>query len=180
MDYAISDLHFNHSNIINFERKQFSTIEEHDDFIMSMIESYHLTENDTLYNLGDFGNPTDEIKARWKALKCKKILIQGNHDKSLTKISDLFDEISTVPIFYNRRVVMSHYPIPVTNGTLNLHGHLHNANLSLNNYLNLSIHQFGYKLFTMKHVNEYVTKLPKDNVKFMKEWFSDYYEFTNK
>lgn len=179
MDYALSDTHFNHKKIIEFERVRFSSIEEHDDFIMSMIESYDLQKDDVLYHLGDVGNPTNEIRERWKKLKCKKILIRGNHDKSISKIEDMFDEISSVPKFYNQRVVLSHYPIPVTPGTLNIHGHLHNSVMSLSNYINLSIHQYDYRLFNLKHVGEYLSMIPKDNLKFMKEWFAPYYKFTD-
>lgn len=179
MEVACSDTHFNHHRIIELERTQFSTIEEHDDFIMTTIESQSLSPDDVLYHLGDVGNPTPEIRDRWKRLKCKKILIQGNHDKSISKISDMFDEISTVPIFYNRRVALSHYPIPVTDGTLNVHGHLHNANMSLPNYLNLSMHQFGYRLFNLRDTNEILTTIPKDNLKFTHEWFYPYYQFTD-
>ena len=34
MLFITSDTHFNHKNIINFERTQFKTIEDHDNFLI--------------------------------------------------------------------------------------------------------------------------------------------------
>lgn len=39
MRYFISDLHMGHENVINFERHQFKTIEEHDNYIAIVIKN---------------------------------------------------------------------------------------------------------------------------------------------
>lgn len=176
MDYFISDTHFGHKNILTFERTQFKTIQEHDDFIWKKLGK--LTVNDTLYHLGDFGVLDETTTARWKALPCKTILIRGNHDGSIGQLKAIFDEVHNEPVFYKKRILLSHEPLPVTDGTLNVHGHLHSARLNKPNYLNISMHMVDYKLITEKDLVKYLTILPKDNFKFMFEWYAEDYEFT--
>ena len=45
-------------------------------------------------------------------------------NKNYYKLSNV---VSDVPIFYNKRILLSHEPLPVTNETINVHGHLHGA-----------------------------------------------------
>lgn len=33
-EYVISDLHFNHKNILDYERNEFNDINEHDEYIV--------------------------------------------------------------------------------------------------------------------------------------------------
>lgn len=51
--YFCSDFHFGHKVIIDIERTDCRTIEEHDDKILGILKT--LTANDELYFLGDFG-----------------------------------------------------------------------------------------------------------------------------
>lgn len=175
MDYFISDTHIGHSNIIKFERTRFKTIEGHDDFIWAILNK--LTAKDKLYHLGDVGVLDDETIAKWKSLKCKTILIRGNHDTQANKLKKAFDEVHNEPMFYKKRILLSHEPLPVTDGTLNVHGHLHGSKLNKENYLNISFAVGGYKLFTEKDLTIYLTILPKDNFKFLYEWYAQDYEF---
>lgn len=176
MDYFISDTHFGHANIMKFERNQFNNIKEHDNFIFELIEN-KVKLNDTLYHLGDFGSLDDDILNRWNNLPCKTVLIRGNHDKSIGKLKNVFDEVHNEPIFYNKRILLCHEPLPVTEGTLCVHGHLHNANLDLPNYLNISIHMINYKIVNAKFLENKKSKLRKDNFKFKHEWFASHYKF---
>lgn len=174
MDYFISDTHMGHTNILTFERIRFKTIEEHDNFIWDMLKK--LTDKDRLFHLGDVGILDENTISKWKSLKCKTILIRGNHDTQANKLREAFDEVHNEPIFYHKRILLSHEPLPVTNGTLNVHGHLHGSKLNKSNYLNISFAVGGYKLFTEKELRIYLTILPKDNFKFLHEWYAkDYY-----
>ena len=77
--WVFSDPHFYDYSILEYERKQFSTIEEHNNFIVDSINKC-VTEKDTVICLGDLGfnwyNYIDEIHA------AKKILVLGNHDRN--------------------------------------------------------------------------------------------------
>lgn len=179
MDKFTSDPHLSHKNIINFERTQFKTIEEHDAFIKHLIQS-NVKPNDTLYVLGDVGEMSDENIKFWKSLPCKTILIRGNHDTQKGKLLRAFEVVSDVPIFYKKRILLSHEPLPVTNETLNVHGHLHDSHLSMNNYINLSIHVANYKIWTEKDLEKRLAIQPKISQRFMFEWYAKNYEFHNK
>lgn len=179
MDKFTSDPHLSHKNIISFERKQFKTIDEHDTFIKYIIQS-NVKPNDTLYLLGDVGEMSDKNIEFWKSLPCKTILIRGNHDTQKGKLLKAFDVVSDVPIFYKKRILLSHEPLPVTNETINVHGHLHGSRLNMNNYINLSIHVADYKIWTEKDLEKRLTIQPKISQHFMFEWYAKNYEFHNK
>lgn len=174
MKYFIGDLHLGHKNIIKFERSEFSTIEEHDNHILNIL-SNKLTKNDTLYVLGDFCfYLSDEIKEKWKNLPCQKIFVYGNHDKQSEEFyKSLFHIVYKNPVFLNKRVLLSHYPMPVTDGTLNLHGHIHNGIISKKNYLNMNAYNLSYIPFTEKQVLSYLEKLERDSWKYQQEWYKD-------
>lgn len=176
MDWLISDTHFNHINILEFERTEFSSIKEHDEFIMNQIERV-VKKDDTLYHLGDVGSPTQEIIERFSKLKCKKILIRGNHDNSVSKIKNMFDEIHNEPIFYRKRILLSHEPLPVTDETINVHGHLHGSIINKENYMNISFNVIGNRLVSIQEVFNKLSKLKKISQKFMFEWYANDYKF---
>lgn len=174
MDYFISDLHLGHKRIIEFERFEFNTIEEHDRFVIDSIKS-RVKEKDTLYLAGDVGSldMLDEIK-------CRKIFIAGNHDKySKAKYLEKFDEVYMFPIYYNRRVLVSHYPHPVEDHILNIHGHLHGATLNKPNHINVSAAMINYKPISSKEILGMIARLPNAKQKFLEEWYADLYVFDN-
>lgn len=169
VEYFIADLHFGHRQIIEFERHQFSDIHEHDLYFLQMLKK-EVQKDDTLYVLGDFAMTiTDDVGQLFKELPFKKILIKGNHDaRNNEYYLNYFDEVYKFPIYLSNRIVLSHYPIPVTNGTLNLHGHIHNGYLESKNHVNVNM-----KLMSRKEVDKLVKGLPKDNYKFLHEWYID-------
>lgn len=177
MDYFISDTHLGHSNIINFERTEFKTIEEHDEFAKNTITS-KVFADDVLYVLGDVGELNEANINFWRNLPCKTILIRGNHDTQKAKLLQAFDEVSDVPIFYRKRILLSHEPLPVTSETINVHGHLHGAKLKSANHWNISFREVGYRLVTEKEVLSFMAALPKISQDFMFEWYAGLYEFT--
>lgn len=177
MDKFISDPHLGHERILDYERTQFASIREHDEFIKNMIRK-NVSRDDTLYVLGDVGHLTQENMDFWLNLPCQTILIRGNHDKQKEKLLKTFDVVSDVPIFYHKRVLLSHEPLPVTGDTINIHGHLHGSDLKMPNYINISMHVFGYKMLTSDDIHRMVAATPKESQKFMYEWYAEYYRFT--
>lgn len=76
--FFTADLHFNHTNIINFCKRPFKSVENMNDALIRNWNS-RVSEDDTVYHVGDFcfkGN------ALWweKHLNGKVIHIKGNHD----------------------------------------------------------------------------------------------------
>ena len=179
MIYFISDTHFGHSNILSFERTNFKTIEEHDEYILSLLKK--LTAEDVLYHLGDFAfYLSEEVKKKWLALPCKKILILGNHDL-YSFCRNYFDEVYRQPVFLTKQILLSHEPEKCSSYVLNIHGHLHGSYLDSKNYINANIHMLDYKLYSMKQAEKYIVKnLPPRRFIFGQEWYYDMQVFTNK
>lgn len=174
MDYFISDTHFGHKSIISYDRTNFNTVEEHDRAIIKKIESLHLTDEDRLFHLGDFGGMSTEIEFIWEGLKGEKILILGNHDVSKNYYLPYFDKVYETPMYYKNRVILSHIPVMTSRGVINIHGHLHGGILSLPNYYNVNIYD-NKKILTSKGLLKILNKVPRDNSQFMREWYAQYY-----
>lgn len=175
MKKFISDTHLGHKRIIEFERTRFKTIEEHDEFIKRLIIE-NVRKDDELYILGDVGLLDENNISFWNSLKCKTICIRGNHDNQKGKLLRAFNVVSDVPLFLSNRILLSHKPFPVTEETLNVHGHLHNYKMSKRNYMNINIHQIGYRLVTEKELYREIMNIPKISHKFKEEWYKDLYE----
>lgn len=171
--YFMSDPHFSDKGIIKHERTLFENIDEHDQFIIDSINKTVKT-TDELWILGDIGNVklVSHINGR-------KYLMMGNHDKRPKKeYLGYFAEVYNYPLYISNRVVLSHYPIPVTEGTLNVHGHLHGSTLDSNNHFNVSLHMVNYRPVRIDIVNNMAGKLNRDNTRFLEEWYADQYLFT--
>lgn len=140
MVYYISDTHFGHKGVINFDQRPFSNIEEMEAILIANWNN-KVTNQDIVYILGDF---CFEKESEWlrllNQLKGKKVLIKGNHDlKNMSsslknKFQDIKDykEIDDRLDNENVKVILSHYPIPFykkdySNKVYHLYGHLHNT-----------------------------------------------------
>lgn len=133
----IADLHLGHKNVLSFDNRKFTSIEEHDETIIKNWNN-KVDSGDDIYILGDISwhKPSKTIEIL-KSLKGNKHLIIGNHDKKLIKNKEFrekFVEITDYKelILPNKKgIVLSHYPIPCFNkhyyGWYHLYGHVHNS-----------------------------------------------------
>lgn len=178
MIYFTSDFHFGHEIIIELERISFPNINTHDNAIMDILEQ--LSSSDVLYFLGDLGWPDEEITKRLKSLACKKYMIIGNHDKYKVESyeTNYGFKVYKYPIWISKRVVLSHYPIPVEEGVVNIHGHLHNSILDMENYVNANIHMQQYKLVNEKQIDILLSRLKKPSKKFLEEWYAGHQKYS--
>ena len=186
MRYFISDLHFGHEGngrgIINFERTQFKTIDEHDAYLMSMICTLRrkLKPGDEVWNLGDFGAIETKYleTVDWiKETGAKAYFVYGNHDKQsdLSYFERHFDQVFLYPVFLSQKLVVSHFPVAVWPDSVNVHGHLHSARLQDINHVCASIHVANYHPITDRNLDSVFAKLPKFNRHFLYEpWANDY------
>lgn len=173
MTFFISDLHFGDKGIIKFERYEFETIKEHDDFIIKSVNRT-VKNTDTLYILGDIGDPS---KIRF--LNGHKILLKGNHDKRGDKeYLGFFAEVLQNPMYLSKRLMISHYPHPVEDHIVNVHGHLHGSFVDKKNYLNVSAKMVNYTPVSEKDIQKIIEKTDKEERKFLCEWYADLYRFT--
>ena len=88
-NYFTSDWHFGHESIINWERTQFNSIQEHDQAIIDTIYKWaiKMKKGDTFYFLGDFGDISFLPSATFPLIAsgAKLIFIAGNHDNLADK-----------------------------------------------------------------------------------------------
>lgn len=127
--FVTSDLHLGHKNIITYCRKQFETLEEHNETIIDNWNNM-VGPKDTVLVLGDvvFGQHNDFYMER---LKGYKRLIGGNHDQGILKRhAKYFDTIHGV--YERSRCVLTHIPVHPSQFyryRANIHGHLHDKQI---------------------------------------------------
>ena len=177
--WIISDTHFGDLGILKFERTQFTSINDHDEYIIKMINRTVQT-GDTLVFLGDMGHHWEEPLKKLKN-GLYKVLVMGNHDNlNKLKYTVAFNEVYNGPLFVNKFVILSHEPIPVSEHFINVHGHLHNSFLDDNHHINVNVHMCEYIPVALDKVYEETMSYPRIKAKFLKEWYADKYVFTNK
>lgn len=150
MDYFISDMHFDDKNILTYEHRPFSSIEEMNTTIINNINDTLKSPNDILNIAGDIGN--FELL---RHLNCNIRIVTGNHDDYnalKTAYPNIF--ISPYPIFIDGCWI-SHEPItfmPPECPYLNIHGHLHHLIYGTDDrtweggcrYFNVSVERINY------------------------------------
>lgn len=135
--YLVSDTHFK-----DLDRKIMGYhISDEDQFYL-LNDTCH--RFDTLVHLGDVGD-LEYIKR----LRCHKVLIMGNHDQSIEKMKEVFDEVYSGPLWISQKLVLSHEPVylqtydTVQTIAFNIHGHDHGGQRR-NFHLNICQNIFGY------------------------------------
>ncbi|MBO4847096.1 MAG: metallophosphoesterase [Lachnospiraceae bacterium] len=137
-NYYIADLHFAHANIIRHCNRPFPDVETMD---QTLINNWNevVTDNDTVYILGDFCF-TRKVPPNiyLNQLKGKKILIAGNHDQAILErgtypgFDQIHDYLMIQDVIRNTRyrVALFHYPMVEWDGyfknSIHLYGHIHN------------------------------------------------------
>lgn len=139
--YVVSDMHFNHSNVVLYEpcrteiiASETNLIEEevleilrskskeeikklmkiHDEFLIKKWNKM-IRNNDVVFFLGDFTlGDREYTKELIGKLKGRKRMIMGNHDRFQTKfyLDAGFEEVSRYPILFNHHIMLSHEPLP--------------------------------------------------------------------
>ena len=134
-------MHFGHKNVIQFDHRPFSNVEEMDAFIMQCWNK-RVQPDDIVYILGDFCHRSEKEPSWYlKRLKGHKILIVGNHDGKLLKNQvalSYFDRVEDMMEVEDgeNHLCLCHYPIAEWNGyfrkSWHVYGHIHNKKHSCN------------------------------------------------
>lgn len=147
MIYFVSDLHFGHDNIREFEaptRSHWDSVEEMNEGLIELWNNT-ITNNDIVYNIGDFFfnmKPTKVEEILSKLNYKEMILIAGNHDhKKLIKIY----ERNGITVKYadmvkkdGKRFYLSHYPTLIGRKNMfNIHGHIHSQLMDTDYHINV-------------------------------------------
>jgi calcineurin-like phosphoesterase family protein len=153
--FIISDTHFHHANIIQYEKRPFFNVGQMNDY---MIERWNniVTKGDEVIHLGDvsFAN-AEQTKEIISNLNGYKRLIMGNHDRRKSKSwwKDVgFDEVSAEPIIYKGFYILSHEPVYVNQNMpyVNVHGHIHGEKYESDQYVNACVEHWDYKPFNFE------------------------------
>jgi calcineurin-like phosphoesterase family protein len=140
--------HFSHKNIIIFENsaRNFSTIEEHDEFLVNSWNSV-VGVNDIVYHLGDVLFPKTGFQYLPR-LNGRKHLILGNHDRHPMEEYLKYFEIKG-GCFRLDNVLLSHYPVNEMcldhTEKYNAHCHIHSKKVNDSRYFNVSVEHHGLK-----------------------------------
>lgn len=131
--FYIADWHYDHKNVIHFDNRPFSSIEEMN---KELIDRWNkvVSKDDAVYVLGDmFWCKVHEAIDVIDKLNGKKILIRGNHDSHDHRFIEKFDRVCDYleTVDSDRKVVLCHYPIVCFKnhfyGWYHLYGHVHNS-----------------------------------------------------
>lgn len=173
MIYFISDLHIGDKNLIKNFRTRFSSVAEHNEYIVKRWNET-VQKDDIVYVLGDIGSDKTLVKETFSKLRGKKIFVAGNHDKFSKKYySEIFDETYYTPIYYSKRILLSHYPRMVEQGVINVHGHIHEILLDSKQHINVSCEVIDYTPIRITKIENILPSLEKENLKFLHEWYKD-------
>lgn len=159
MIYFISDTHFYHYNIIQYCDRPFNDIETMNDYMIKKWNSV-VTNDDTVYFLGDFGfGDKDMLTSICNQLNGRKIMLRGNHDYRRGKQSwrDIgFEEVYDKKIEFKDNIILSHEPKNVDDSMINIHGHIHNIPLSKDfnqdNHFCVSVEMIDYTPITLDDI----------------------------
>lgn len=132
--FFTSDLHFGHKNIIRFDNRPFTSVEEMDTELIARWNR-KVKVDDLVYILGDFSWYNDTKTAEiLRELNGHKILIRGNHDSVSGRIREEFAKVTDyeeITLKDNKHIVLCHYPIVFFNrhhyGSYMFYGHVHNS-----------------------------------------------------
>lgn len=137
--FFTGDLHFGHKNVLTFDNRPFTTVDEMDAELIRR-RNNKVGKGDLVYVLGDliWKSRNNDAPALIKSLNGQIILIKGNHDRflhnskakaALAGIKDYDDICVTLEDGTQRRVIISHYFIPMYIGhrynAIHLHAHSH-------------------------------------------------------
>lgn len=130
----IADTHFGHGNILRFDNRPFSTVDEMESELVNRW-AMAVEPKDMVYILGDFcWGKEDEWLRILSQLKGNKALIRGNHDlKNMSsQLRNHFQDVKDYKEITDegRHVILSHYPMLLYKGSYNpdcymLCGHVH-------------------------------------------------------
>lgn len=147
MIFYIGDMHLGHKNVIEYDGRPFSTIDEMDKVL---IENWNrkVNDEDHVYIIGDFVYRSGYKSSYYlKQLKGHKHLIVGNHD--LCTLEDenamtYFESVEKLGYVNDdgRKVVMCHYPLAEWKGcrreknpSYHVYSHIHNRHNEISRFM---------------------------------------------
>jgi calcineurin-like phosphoesterase family protein len=136
----ISDFHFSHTNMAL--HRGFTSVEEHDEFIIEKFNSV-VNKRDVTYILGDITMESSKPYHLLARLNGVKHVVLGNHDRrqDVEELIKYVDSVNGVVSY--KGIFLTHVPVHPMELEYrikrNIHGHLHDK------VITKSIYEYGYK-----------------------------------
>jgi calcineurin-like phosphoesterase family protein len=161
MIFFTADTHFGHKNLIDKGLRQFNSVSEMDEFIISNWNKV-IEPKDEVYHLGDFcwipKVPTWEYYL--SQLNGKITLIKGNHDLRRSKIQHLFVEVEYLKqVEWNhQKITLCHYAMRTWDrshfNSWQLFGHSHGSLEPIGKQIDVGIDANGFYPISIEQVAE--------------------------
>lgn len=153
--FFTSDTHFGHDKIIPYCDRPFQDVTSMNQYLID-VWNETVGEKDIVYHLGDFAMmPFDDAKSIFFKLNGNIILVRGNHDRSLARMSEMgFMSVCEEAVY--QRIRMRHIPFKLNHNEYGLCGHVHKKFVRCGNLVNVGVDRWNlrpvkYKdLFTRK------------------------------
>ena len=169
-----SDYHLRHKNVLKYDNRPFSSIEEHD---KAIIESHNSTvdENDDFFFLGDFcfDRKISTIEYLLSRLNGNKYFIKGNHDKkniikAYEKFGTYLGEQASIKVGNSYKdsqdIVLNHFAMRTWekshHGSWHLYGHSHGSleHINWGKSMDVGIMVNDYKPFSFHQIKAIMDK----------------------
>jgi calcineurin-like phosphoesterase family protein len=163
--FLTGDLHLNHTNIITYCNRPFSSVKEMN---RVLVDNWNKTvgKEDMIFYLGDlaFGRNKNKIQYWLKKLNGRVFLIRGNHDKGNLKSVLYFDRC--IITYKRKKFLLIHNPRQVEHwDEWIIHGHHHNNHLEnypfincKNKTINVSTELTGFKPISLGDLIDQIEK----------------------
>lgn len=161
MTYYISDHHFHHAGIIEYEDRPFSDVIEMDVFMLNAWNTRVSSKDTVVYGgdlaLGSIRRYKERLTPLVKSLNGKKILVKGNHERSRkTSFAIGFDEVhsyyfeSGILVVHNLMLNWGRLLSQISAADYILYGHVHDLILEdprvagQEKFINISVEHLDY------------------------------------
>lgn len=169
--FVTADTHFGHKNVIAYNNRPFSTIEEHDEILIKNWNE-RVGPTDIVFHLGDFAlGPKTEVGHYLAQLNGQIYLYKGNHDRPKSFWKQFSDKVTMLPYAHQmginmmgyKGVIFSHRPLDLRDippNFINLHGHIHSTpeNPKFNTFphVDCGVDYWDYAPVQLKNIIAYV------------------------
>lgn len=131
-----ADWHIGHKNILQYSKRPFATVEEHDEHLIQQ-QNELVQPGDNFYFLGDFALCDEERAIKFaKRLSGHKFIVFGNHDKRLRRSKEfcsqfIWQKDLTQIEVEGQKIILCHFAMKTWNqshrGAWQLYGHSHGS-----------------------------------------------------
>ena len=160
MRYFTADLHLNHTGVIEYDDRPYSSVEKMN---QCLIDNWNaiITKADIVYILGDFcWSGANTAMIFLQQLKGQIHLIRGNHNSLNLGMRRMFAFVSwqkKIKIDEDR-YVLSHYAFRTwagkDKGVVNLHGHSHGNLEPMKNAIDVGCNVWDYKPISIEVIRK--------------------------